>query len=696
MKSSSKSTTTLIAFTLITLAAVGGARADVFPVATNPAVTEFLGGVAFDGTNYLVGLVSGTNMVGQRVSADGQLLGSPAVVGANPGFPPAAAMAGGKTNCLVAWSDYSVGSGVTMFGQIISPSSGPVGSAFPLLSSVGSHGFQAVQAAASDGTNFLVMWQDAADTNFYGQLVDSAGSHAGSGFYLFSASGGVGDRNVAAAFGKTNYLVAWQSGSSDSNHTYCELVSLGGAAGGAIQVSSTASLDRNPVAVGFDGTNYLVVWNRDTQRTGLGRPIWNLCGRLVSSAGSVLGNELVPVTEQASFPALAFDGDNYLLAWGFDSDTTNSDVTIHARFLDRSGSAIGPIFSPFPAAGTNPPLLPLNGVLFDGNRYLLAATYGSFLVNDSGDVQGFSGGDVYGAFLPRSTEAPVFTNATVAGGLFQGQLRVVPGQTYTIELSTNLLSWMPSGLVSSDTSNVLNLVDTRGVAAADRMFYRAYVGNSIGASYGFFFLEFASAGGFGSGFTPAPSFPVSLDSYSAAFDVRDDIALPDATNVFFTGPAGSGLTNAAADPNNFSLHSSHATYQSPFVSVPAAAPGGTWVVNYKGTNINFNIADPPDASHLVVPLPTVSVAGDVVQSVSWVYKDATTGATSGSTPAYLTGIQVEIDGILGGRIYDSPTLSASATSHALTSTVNWSNVQTLYMAYNDSLGNHYVVGFSKP
>jgi hypothetical protein len=32
----------------------------------------------------------------------------------------------------------------------------------------------------------------------------------------------------------------------------------------------------------------------------------------------------------------------------------------------------------------------------------------------------------------------------------------------------------------------------------------------------------------------------------------------------------------------------------------------------------------------------------------------------------------------------------------LTSTVNWSNVNAMYLAYDDTLGNSYVISFSKP
>jgi hypothetical protein len=172
--------------------------------------------------------------------------------------------------------------------------------------------------------------------------------------------------------------------------------------------------------------------------------------------------------------------------------------------------------------------------------------------------------------------------------------------------------------------------------------------------------------------------------------------MPAATNVFFTGPSGAGLDNTAGDPNNSNFNDTSAFYESPAVTAPVAAPGGVWTVNYHGTNITFNVSDPQASARLVVPLPTVTVSGDVVQSVNWVYRDAATGNTLAGAPAYVTDIQVQIDGIVGGRIYNSPTLGSGTTSHTLTSAVNWSNVSTIHMAYDDTLGNQYVVSFAKP
>ena len=133
--------------------------ATVFPIATNLSVIQLGNEIAFDGTNYLAGFVSGANqnLAGQLVSAtNGALIGSQLVVGTNVGFPPSTALAFAKTNYLAAWSDTSIGSGLNMSGQFISRSGAKIRSSFHLLSSIGSHGTQTVEAMASDGTNLAL------------------------------------------------------------------------------------------------------------------------------------------------------------------------------------------------------------------------------------------------------------------------------------------------------------------------------------------------------------------------------------------------------------------------------------------------------------------------------------------------------------------------------------------------------------
>jgi hypothetical protein len=296
-------------------------------------------------------------------------------------------------------------------------------------------------------------------------------------------------------------------------------------------------------------------------------------------------------------------------------------------------------------------------------------------------------------------QTPVLTNAAIVGGNFQFQVLIASNAAFTIQTSTNLTSWMSVGSQTA-TNNLITLVDTRGTAGFNRQFYRIVLGEGGGGSLVSFdlgFLEFADAGNFGGSSTPSTSFPVTLNSYSATFGVQGDTNYPAATNVFFTGPAGSGLTNSPANPDNSNTNVDSANYQSAYVTNPFIAPGGSWAVNYKGSNQTFSVTDPQAASRVVVPYPTVTVSGGVLQSVSWVYRDAATGATLGGPPAYMSNIQIQVHGTSeAGELYDSDQLTPATTNNVLSSSVTWSAVSGISMAYDDSLGNNYIISFGGP
>ncbi|HXR48525.1 MAG TPA: hypothetical protein VN784_13905 [Candidatus Limnocylindrales bacterium] len=445
----------------------------VFPIATNPSLVEISGGIAFDGSNYLVGMEAGTNVVGQLVSSNGALLGSQIIVGSNPGFPPSIGLAFGQTNYLLAWSDNSVSSGVDIFGQFVSRTGTKVGSTFNLLSSQGSHGFQSGKALASDGTNFLVVWQDENDNSLWGQLVTSAGTLSGAEFLINSQpQGGV---SAAATFGKMNYLVVAQNNvSQNSNQVFGEFVSRSGAAGSSFQISQIASADQNPLTVAFDGTNYFVAWNWDPPPETSGTVTnWDIHGRLVSQTGTFPGSELALVTDPGSqvIPSLAFDGSNYLLSWGDESFNFSTNSNIRFQFFNRSGISIGSEFSVFTAQGTNDPLFAFNGLLFDGTRFAVAATLGTVATNANG-ISGFPSGEVFGAFIPKSTPAPQLTPLNYANGQFSLMLTGQAGTNYIIQVNTNLSvnNWI-AVVTNTATNGTFSFTDTN--ATNKSRFYRA-------------------------------------------------------------------------------------------------------------------------------------------------------------------------------------------------------------------------------
>ena len=126
-------------------------------------------------------------------------------------------------------------------------------------------------------------------------------------------------RHAAAAFGKRVYLVAWCDGTRQIDEPtadiYCARVEAGSgkmldAAG--IRLCASAGLQEWP-AVAFDGTNFLVVW----QDLRGGRD-YDIYAARVSEAGKVLDPDGFPVIRRAANqarPAVAFAAGGYLVAW---------------------------------------------------------------------------------------------------------------------------------------------------------------------------------------------------------------------------------------------------------------------------------------------------------------------------------------------------------------------------------------------
>ena len=404
----------------------------VFAIANNPATAEstFFPG-ASSGSNYLVSMLADTNITAQLVSSNGALAGSALTLGGSRAFPRAAF---GNTNYLVAWSDEFLTSEVHTFGQFISPGGIKVGSPFPLATNDSLE----IQGLAFDGINFLAILADemSGERRFYGQLVSSAATLSGPAFLISDQQGN--GANPAVAFGRTNYLVAWQSTEgidANSNHTFGAFVSIEGSVSAPFRISESASLDGNPLAVGFDHTNYFVVWNKDTQRDSNGSPLdFHLYGRIISPAGIFQGDEVALVNNPGNqrFPNLGFDGVNYLLSWSDQLGTASS--AIKHQFFTGAGQSMGVQFSVFTTQSSSRPYL--GGTVFGGNQFLAVGNLGTPTLTNLA----YTTSDVYGKLIPSSIAPPKLTIVGLSSnGQFGFALTGTPGINYAILAATNVV-----------------------------------------------------------------------------------------------------------------------------------------------------------------------------------------------------------------------------------------------------------------
>ncbi|MGH3373094.1 MAG: hypothetical protein ACRDPR_24155, partial [Nocardioidaceae bacterium] len=214
----------------------------------------------------------------------------------------------------------------------------------------------------------------------------------------------------------------------------------------------------------------------------------------------------------------------------------------------------------------------------------------------------------------------------------------------------------------------------------------------------------ASGGSFeATALTPSVTLPLNLGSYRAVLELDKDSVIRPATTVRFTGPAGSSMTNLPADPQISFAGSTDARYASQAVAVTTTAvpKGGPWTVRGGdvglGTGVTYrfpSVPDPQTGTRLVLPLPTVTPDDEgFLSRISWIYRNRLGGNMA--TPSFIRGIEVQLDNAAGSRIYNSGRAPAVTTSIPVLRNIPWTCVGRVSMAYDDTLGNAYVVRYER-
>jgi len=283
---------------------------------------------------------------------------------------------------LVVWTqatstqgDDIFASRVTLDGQVLD------GSGFDVSSAAGD---EQAPAVASDGKNWLVVWQDHRSgqyVNIYAARVAPDGTLLDQGGIVISPQAPNHQLQPAVAFDGTNYLVVWADHRNGNWDIYGARVTPDGTVldANGFPIAVAANQQQAP-SIAFDGVNYLVVFQ--DQRTGDA----NIGGARVSPAGVVLdpsGLTISGAPNVQSGPELVYDGASYVVAW---QDLRTGVADIYAARVQTDGTVLDPngiAVSAAASAQTVP------AISFDGE----------YVVSVWEDARSGVGTDVYGARL---------------------------------------------------------------------------------------------------------------------------------------------------------------------------------------------------------------------------------------------------------------------------------------------------------
>jgi phosphoribosylformylglycinamidine (FGAM) synthase PurS component len=328
--------------------------------------------IGFDGANFLVAWRDTRNgsdcdIYAARVTPQGTVLDPQGIVTStevrDQQFP---AVGFGAADFLVVWEDRRSGVADVYAARVT-----PQGSVRDLSGIVVSTAasWQLTPAIAFDGANYLVVWQDgggsplheydiyAARVTPQGVMIDSAG--------IAVSTAGDDQSAPSVAFDGTNFLVVWEDGRHDTSDIYAARVTPQGEVLDPLGIAvSTAVYGQCHPAIAFDGANFLVTWDDERRAPS------DIFAARVTPQGTVLDPTGIAVSTAAQTqesPAVAFDGDNFLVVW--EDYRSHSTYNIYAARVTSSGAVLDTGGIAVSTAGGNQGS---PAVAFDGVNFLAA------------------------------------------------------------------------------------------------------------------------------------------------------------------------------------------------------------------------------------------------------------------------------------------------------------------------------------
>jgi hypothetical protein len=271
-------------------------------------------GVGFNGTNYLlVSCRDGSGLIGSLVTPTGIVLGEFPLLGTGSGCSSRAVVASDGTDFLVVFQTSGsvdlVGMRISAAGDVLDPTG------FPIATSGVSNSSPSL---VFDGTHYFVVWRsfdNVLQGEIHGAFVEPDGTVQDE-FVVHTAAGN--QAAPALVLGGGQFLVAWVDGVFDTNVRGARVSLAGGVLDPlGFDVAVSADSESEPV-LSFDGARYLAVWTQD--------PTPNFIGGNIGAARLELDGTMSDLTpleiatgDSSVTPTVVFDGTNHFVAWEVES-----------------------------------------------------------------------------------------------------------------------------------------------------------------------------------------------------------------------------------------------------------------------------------------------------------------------------------------------------------------------------------------
>lgn len=412
---------------------------------------------------------TGWDVYGARISSGGTVLDPDGMAIAEFGHSEITPDVGWTgENFLGIWQAGSTGEEWDISGARIDTAGGILDGE-PIAVSTGCDA-QVSASSAWGGSSYLAIWEE--DGDIYGAMIDRSGDVPDStALQICPAPEDQSQPDIA--WGQENFLAVWEDFRNQNLDIYgARIDSLGQVLDSpGLPIWVDPGFDQRRPSIGFDGENYLVVWQNDLDSTGLN---YRIEGLRVAPDGEILDPSPLVISsgDYGSYPEVAFAGGKYLVVW---LDAYYYDI--YGAFVETNGT-IGSQIGIRTASGLqqNP------AVASNGDQFLVAwEDFGMHWPNsDIVATRVSSGGailDPAGIMVAFTEDSEEHPSVTFDGSNFVATWKRLPGEAaelYVARVNPEGMVLDPDGILLSDVSRYSGTSISLGPTGQSLLLYSKY------------------------------------------------------------------------------------------------------------------------------------------------------------------------------------------------------------------------------